>query len=452
MKMCFVTASVSRKAGGLQEGVLRLAQGCGAENLSILGIEDEYAAADIERWRPLRIQTSRVVGPERFSFAPGLSRSLDEANVELAHLHGLWRYTSIAVAQWHRRTSKPYIVHPHGMLDGWAVRNSRWKKMMAAFLYERSMLNQAACIRALCQAEADSIRKFGCKNPICVIPNGMDLPEGPFGDPAWQGRLEPGSKVLLYLGRLHPKKGLVNLLKAWAEVRGAQAPERNGHRGSSAAKKWVLAIAGWGEGGHELELKHLADALGLQWAEMGQAGDAGPRAGTGVQKTAVIGPGGLIFLGPQFASAKANCYHHSDAFILPSLSEGLPMVILEAWSHGKLAVMTPQCNLPEGIAANAGIQIGINQAQIVPGLLRLFSLSQAERNEMGRQGLRLISERFSWEHISAELLAVSEWVLHGGATPESICRIKSSGVFLEAINTNGRKTTTAVPIEHEPEA
>jgi poly(glycerol-phosphate) alpha-glucosyltransferase len=324
--------------------------------------------------------------------------------------------------------------------------------MMASALYERAMLNQAACIRALCQSEAESIRNYGCQNPICIIPNGMDLPRGPFADPAWQTHVEPGAKVLFYLGRLHPKKGLRNLLQAWAEVQGARAARRKVDGGWKGAKEWVLVIAGWGEGGHEVELKRLAGQLGIQWADVREMKDGSDGSGSGDRKPAVIGPGGLIFLGPQFGGAKANCYHHSDAFILPSLSEGLPMVILEAWSHGKLAVMTPGCNLPEGFAANAGIQIGSDFAEIVPGLQRLFAMSQAERDEMGKRGLHLISEKFNWERISAELLAVSDWVLHGGVTPESVCRGQPAGVFPGGVGSDRLAGRTGSSIEREPAA
>jgi len=418
--MCFVTASVSRKAGGLQDGVLRLAQSCGASKPLVLGVRDEFTAEDIEAWQPLRIQTSGVFGPDRFSYAPGLSKSLSEADVELTHLHGLWRYTSIAVAQWHRRTSKPYIVHPHGMLDCWAVRNSRWKKMIASALYERPMLNQAACIRALCQSEAESIRNYGSKNPICVIPNGMDLPKGPYDDPVWQGHLEPGMKVLLYLGRLHPKKGLTNLLRAWAGIQQTPTVSQKKDRAREGADKWVLAIAGWGEGGHALELKRLAGELAMQWADLTENENDSARRGKGDQKPTLVGPGGLIFLGPQFGRAKADCYHHSDAFVLPSLSEGLPMTILEAWSHGKVVVMTQACNLPEGIAADAGIEIGIDPAGIRLGLLRLFAMSPSQRDDMGKEGLQLISEKFNWKRVGDQLLAVSDWIVHGGARPESV--------------------------------
>src|ERR1700690_2752582 len=77
------------------------------------------------------------------------------------------------------------------------------------------------------------------------------------GNPPWAGHVEPGKKVLLYLGRIHPKKGLSNLLRAWKATLNSQPSTNN----------WLLAIAGWDQGGHENELKQLASELGIQWSD-----------------------------------------------------------------------------------------------------------------------------------------------------------------------------------------
>jgi poly(glycerol-phosphate) alpha-glucosyltransferase len=115
------------------------------------------------------------------------------------------------------------------MLDRWALNNSRWKKRIAAFLYEDRNLQDAACIRALCDAEAQSIRAYGLRNPICVIPNGV---EGSPEDSRFEIRdsklaFGEGRQVLLYLGRLHPKKNLANLIRAWRATLNSQPSTLN---------------------------------------------------------------------------------------------------------------------------------------------------------------------------------------------------------------------------------
>src|SRR5262249_53569207 len=181
---------------------------------------------------------------------------------------------------WARATSRPYMISPHGMLDPWAVRNSAWKKQLTLRAYEVRHLRGAACLHALCEAEAMAIRAFGLDNPICIIPNGLDEPEARFeGETGWQGRFPTAARVLLYLGRLHPKKGLVNLLRAWAAF---------DRRAGSPGGDWHLAVAGWDQLGHEGELRRLAEELAL--------GDS------------------VAFLGPLFGVEKSRCFASASAF------------------------------------------------------------------------------------------------------------------------------------------
>src|SRR5947208_8295710 len=110
-------------------------------------------------------------------YSSQLVAALITAELDILSTHGLWKYCSVASNAWHRRTGRPYIVHPHGMLERWALQNSKWKKRIAALLYEDRHLRGAACLRALSEAEAQSIRAYGLRNPVCIIPNGVDLPE-----------------------------------------------------------------------------------------------------------------------------------------------------------------------------------------------------------------------------------------------------------------------------------
>jgi len=389
MNTGFLISSLSRKAGGLHDGVRRLAQSMEAAvsgEIHVLGMIDEHTANDVSAWSPVKTQAYPVHGPRAFGYAPRLKKALFALDLDILQLHGLWMYPTVAALAWHRRTGRPFIVHPHGMLDEWAVNNSRWKKRIAGWSYENASLRRAACIRALCASEAKSIRAYGLRNPVCVIPYGIDLPEAaPACPPPWADRIESGKKVLLYLGRLHPKKGLLNLLRAWAEIRSLAWPE---------AGNWELAIAGWNQNGHEAELKTLAHELGL---------------GRSVH-----------FLGPQFGETKASAYHHADAFVLPSFSEGLPMVVLEAWAHGRTVLMTPACNLPEGFQAEAAIPIETDVHNIVGGLEVLFSMNQQERQAMGARGRELVAAHFTWPAIAAAVGAVQEWILGGGPKPSCV--------------------------------
>jgi glycosyltransferase involved in cell wall biosynthesis len=270
-------------------------------------------------------------------------------------------------------------VSPHGMLDPWALENSRWKKRAAAALYENRHLRGAACLHALNEAEARAIRAYGLESPVCVIPNGVELPE------ISETRAAQEMHTLLYLGRIHPKKGLVPLIKAWAKMQ--WRAEETG---------WRLAIAGWDQNGHRSILEALVGELG---------------AGSTIH-----------FLGPRFGKAKAECFREASAFILPSMSEGLPMSILEAWSWGLPTVMTPQCNLPEGEQAGSAIVVECGVESIAGGLNRLFAMSDRERESSGSRGRRLVEEKFQWPRVVRQMTEVYDWIL--GFGPQPACVLK----------------------------
>ncbi len=100
-------------------------------------------------------------------------------------------------------------------------------------------------------------------------------------------------------------------------------------------------------------------------------------------------------MGPLFGADKDAAYRGSDAFILPSLSEGLPMTVLEAWAHAKPVLMTPECHLPEGFSAEAALRIGSSPQEIAIGLKQLTEMSEDDRREMGARGRDLVAKKFS---------------------------------------------------------
>jgi poly(glycerol-phosphate) alpha-glucosyltransferase len=425
MNTTSVLAAVSRKAGGLQNSVRRLHQ-CLNElpgvSVRIVSLLDEHSTEDIPEWLPLPVKACPVIGPRAFGYSPQMLSELLSDDAPIMHTHGIWQYPSVAMNAWHQKTGKPYLISPHGMLDSWAVQNSAWKKRIALALYERKHLEKAACIRALCESEAQSIRAFGLKNPIAIIPNGIDLPPDG-GRRTEDGRqssalcpLPSDRKVLLYLGRLHPKKGLANLLRAWAAVQGScHASPVTRH------PDWVLAIAGWDQGGHEAELKSLATELNIPWTDVRDRRESDSISAFRFQDFSVL------FLGPVFGQEKAACYANCDAFILPSFSEGLPMVILEAWAYGKPVLMTPECNLPEGFTAHAALRIeqvgrvtpcapGVGHS-IERGLADLFRLPSSGLCSLGSNGRNLVAEKFTWPKIATNLKSVYDWVLGGGEKP-----------------------------------
>jgi poly(glycerol-phosphate) alpha-glucosyltransferase len=373
----------------------------------VLTLRDAFTEADMPEWHPIMVRAFPTIGPPQFGFSPKLARALLETDADVAHVHGLWMYPSVCALKWQCWTRRPGIISPRGMLDAWALNNSWWKKRVAGWLFENRHLRQAACLHAVCDAEAQAIRAYGLKNPIAIIPNGVDLPDVRTANAErqmsnWQPVIEGGRKILLYLGRLHPKKGLVNLLRAWARV----SPERGVRHG-----EWALAIAGWDQGGHEVELKQIATELAIRWADIRAI-----RSEVGNQKSE-IESASVLFLGPQFGPDKDVCFRACDAFVLPSFSEGLPVAVLEAWAYGKPVLMTPQCNLPEGFATGAAVRIEPNPESIARGLEELFRTPGPALRALGANGRSLVASRFAWSQIARDMKSVYEWVLGGGPRP-----------------------------------
>jgi len=344
--------------------------------ISVVGLEDRDTQRDRHLWGKIETSAMKVRGPRAFGYAPVLLKTLQSQNPDLLHVHGLWMYTSVAAARWSRPT-KPYLVSPHGMLDPWALNNSRWKKRISAMLYENEHLRGAACVHALNDAEAQAIRAYGLTNPICIVPNGVQLPE------ETEVSYPKKHRYLLYLGRLHPKKGLASLIEAWSRI-----------QKDALAAGWKLTIAGWDQNNHRSELEALTEKL---------------RA-----------TGTISFVGPQFGSAKAGCFNDASAFVLPSLSEGLPMSVLEAWSWRLPAVITPSCNLAEGARVGAAIMTDADVESMSKALLQLFAMSPAELEAMGSKGRRLVEEHFQWPWIARQLAQVYDWILGSGPRPACV--------------------------------
>jgi poly(glycerol-phosphate) alpha-glucosyltransferase len=380
-----LTAHLGRAGGGVFTSVRQFARVLNAQpGLAIEVFGPAEREMDSAEWMPLKPHPAHTVGPQFFSYAPALTRQLSLADLDLVHLHGLWMHPSIASHAFTRRTGRPHMVSPHGMLDPWALRNSGWKKRLAASLFEKANLAAAACLHALNAAEAEAIRNYGFAGPVCVIPNGVELPAP--GDPPpplpWWTKNAPEKKTLLYLGRLHPKKGLPNLLTAWSRLDG------------ELRDRWRLVIAGWDQSGHQSALRRMTTALRIETT--------------------------VTFPGPLFGKDKKAAFHHCDGFILPSLSEGLPMVLLEAWACGKPVLMTPQCNLPEGFEAGAAVRIEPEAESLTEGLTRLLAMDAPERERMGENGRDLAARRFSWEVIGREMAEVYRWIARKGAKPGSM--------------------------------
>lgn len=319
----------------------------------------------------------------RFRLAAGLpmrselNRLLRENSPKIIHSHGVWlgvNYWSAAISSAHRI---PLIVQPHGMLAPWALEHRAWKKKAALRLFQDAALHGAALMVATSDQEFEDIRGLGYRAPVAVIPNGVDLDS--VGRTMSSARRPEGSeRVVLFLGRLHPVKGLPNLLRAWSKVR------RIG---------WRLRIAGPDEAGHLSELMELAESLEL---------------GASVE-----------FPGAVAEVDKFMLYQGADLFVLPSHTENFGVVVAEALAHQVPVITTkgtPWSGLP---VQGCGWWIDNDVASIAETLNAALMLGDAERKEMGVRGSAYV-HRFGWPSIAKQMSSAYRWMLGLDDMPECI--------------------------------
>jgi len=378
-RLSVLTNSISRMNGGIFEAMRNLTIAIAAEDRYlpvVFSACDRYTESDLPLWENITTRTFPVRGLRIFGYAPGLANAVEASNADILHIHGIWMYPSY-VSLRSAREIRPYLVSPHGLLKPLALRNSRWKKRIAALLFENEHLRRAACLHALNAAEADAFRAYGLKNPICIIPNGTILQNDCATPNPFPGR------SILYLGRFHPLKGLRRLIEAWSAV----------HEEATAAN-WRLTLAGWDQNRHRSELERLADQLQVRST--------------------------VTFVGPQFNTDKDRCFAAASAFILPSESEGMPMSILDAWSWRLPVLMTEACNLPEGAEAKAAIVMAPEVNSIAAALRQLFSFSDSEREAMGRNGRCLVEKHYQWPRAGNSMTEVYDWILGHGPKPACV--------------------------------
>ena len=385
MKIAVVARWVSRTFTGVFEVSRRFAQNTadlGLDQVEVFGMEDEFTEDDRPLWKPLEVRAFAARGGA-FGYAPEMTAGLLASGAEIIHVHGIWTYAGVAALACAKQHHTPYILSPHGMLDPWAVANSGWKKRLARLLYEESVQARAACLHAATEIELADMRKFARKNPICVIPYGVDIPDpGLHGVAPWADCVPAGARTVLFMGRYHQKKGVLPLLQGWKLWQ-----ERNG----KIRDEWHLILIGYDEGGHEKDLRNLVAKEGLD--------------------------GSVHFLPPQCGDRRSGAYFNCDAFILPSFSEGLPTAVLLAWAHGKPVLISNACNLTPWLDAGAGLRVEPDASSIADGLQTFCEMSPSERDTMGRTGLDIVRKNYVWSEVTRQMREVYTWMLGGGEKP-----------------------------------
>jgi glycosyltransferase involved in cell wall biosynthesis len=373
MKVLLVSPSLSPRGGGvaqvvaLTDALLRTRAGIETEILAVAEREDPD---DLIASVAPRARVYRYFGSERYKFAPGLVLGLLRSKADVVHVHGLWTFHAAAVHLLSLLTGRPYVVTPHGMLDPWIMSRSRRLKGVISTLYQNAFLRRARRVQALTASEAGDIRALVPAARVAIVPNYVASPDAGGAKPAWWREGFDERQVFLFLGRIHTKKGCVELLEAW---------ERLCARDAQFAAGAVLVFCGWIDDLSDFEAR--VDALAGRF-------------------------GNVLFAGPQFGPAKADSFAAATWYVLPSHSEGLPMTVIEAWSAGTPALISTACNLPAGIESGAALPARPDAELLAGDLSSAFRLPAEERARMGANAAELARSTFSPEAVAGPLEAM----------------------------------------------
>lgn len=372
MRVIHVVPAITEEASGPSYCVPRL-----CESLIGTGVDVHLAALD---WSSVPVSLPYLktfplgLGPRRLGVSPSMRRWLEEeaasGRVDLIHNHSLWMMPNIYSGWACKKGRCRLVVSPHGTLSAWALGRSALQKKIFWHLLQAPALREAACFHATAESEYDDIRRLGFRQPVAIIPNGIDIPEG-------IAERSRNSRTLLFLGRIHQKKGLDMLLPAWAAVQG-RFPE------------WHLKIVGPDDGGYLRRMRQLADKLGLKRVD---------------------------FTGALLGEAKWQAYRDADLFVLPTYSENFGLSVAEALASGIPAIVTkgaPWCDLED---RGVGWWIDISVSALVASLDRALSRPRTELDAMGTRGREWMKADFSWKRVCETMRQTYSWVRQGGAPP-----------------------------------
>jgi glycosyltransferase involved in cell wall biosynthesis len=301
MRVVEIVPSLEEKQGGPSKSVLGLSGALARLGEEVTVLATEPGVGSTQAAEGIRTEVFHRDWPQRLCPSRGLRTRLRQLQPEIVHHHTLWLRTLHYAHRRARSAGVPLVISPRGMMAPWTWAHRKWRKRLGRQLIHPGALAAASGWHATSEAEATDIRRCGFHQPICIAPNGVELPapeQMAAAAASWHQRCPSTAQrpVALFYSRFHRKKRVLELIDAWL----AHGP-----------RDWLLLVAGIPQ---EYSAERLSDYV--------------LRASGGGRVEVVDAVG----LPPPYAVA--------SLFLLPSHDENFGLVIAEALAAGVPAVVT----------------------------------------------------------------------------------------------------------------
>lgn len=354
MKIIHYIPSIDRMAGGISTYMQVLAKP--------LGTMAEVHIMTHASENPLPMENCKVHDIPRYRPFSGVWKKavvdlLDSVRPDIVHVNCCWTPDCAMIQRLAQKRGYKVVLTPHGMLEPWIIKRHYWtRKVPALWLYQKAAVQRADCVQATAESERDNLLKLGYNSNIKVVRLGIDA-ESIEMKRSWKK-----SRQILFLSRVHVKKGINFLIEAAAELR-------------SELQGYKILVAGEGDTDYVAEMKRM------------------------------IADNGLLdivqLIGGVYGDEKWRLFQTSDFFVLPTHSENFGLAIAESLASGTPVITTVGTPWSDLNGSEAGAWIEIGTEPLVETLRRFLSLSEDELETLGRNGRKLIETKYS-AHVMAE--------------------------------------------------